>query len=46
MFDIFEKKMVKQKNIVTPCYMVVNKWWVGVPFPLPTSYIGVLNGHR
>ena len=46
MFDIFEKKMVKQKNIVSPCYIVVNKCWVGVPFLLPTSYMGVLNGHR
>ena len=46
MFDILEIKMVKQKNIVPPYYIVVNKCWVGVPFLLPTSYMGVLNGHR
>ena len=49
MFDIFEIKMVKQKNKVPPLLWLRNVW-VGVPFlsfVYPThSYIGDKNGYR
>ena len=49
MFDIFEIKMVKQKNKVPPLLWLRNVW-VGVPFlsfVYPNhSYIGVINGQR
>ena len=49
MFDIFEKKMVKEK-IQSTSILWLSNVWVGVPFlsfVCPThSYIGVINGYR
>ena len=50
MFDIFEKKMVKEK-IQSTSILWLNNGWVGVPFLslwfTPThSYMGVKNGYR